>query len=82
VIDHRGTQTVNFISHGQETIDTRLGRVVATRVERRRSNSSRHTVTWFAVLGPEALPVPVQIEQFKRGKMNLRMKIKDFSIID
>jgi len=82
VIDHRGTQTVNFISHGQETIDTRLGQVVATRVERRRSNSSRHTVTWFADLGSEGLPVPVQIEQFKRGKMNLRMKIKNFSIIE
>ena len=82
VIDHRGTQTVDFISLGQETIKTKLGNVVATRVQRKRSNSTRHTVTWFAALGPDGLPIPVQIEQFKRGKMKLRMKIQEFSIFE
>ena len=80
MIDQNEIQQVEFIARGQEPLNTRLGKLVTTRVDRKRSGSSRHTVTWFAALGQQGLPVPVQIEHFKRGKLTVRLKIQDFSI--
>lgn len=79
-LDTNGTQNVGFVSKGQVSLNTRLGKLTTTRIDRLRNNSNRNTVTWFAALGPDKLPVPVQIEQYKRGKMIVRLKITDLSV--
>lgn len=81
-IDNDGTQTYHFISQGQESLKTDLGNLTATRIDRQRQNSSRKTVTWLALMGPDALPVPVQLEHYKRGKLTARLKITKFSILE
>jgi len=80
-VDSRGPQTFNFASKGQVQLKTGIGTVTATRIDRlRSSNSKRNTITWFAAIGPDKLPIPVQIEQYKNGKLNVRLKITDFSV--
>jgi len=79
-LDTNGTESIGFVSKGQVSLNTKLGPLTATRIDRQRNNSNRSTVTWFAALGPDELPVPVQIEQYKRGKMIVRLKITDFSV--
>lgn len=78
-IDTRGTKTLNFVSRGEVQLRTDIGTLTATRIDRQRSNSNRKTITWFAALGPDSLPIPVQIEQYKDNKLKLRMKIDKFS---
>ncbi len=80
-IDATSAQANSFVSRGQETLKTGIGTLTATRIDRQRSNSNRNTITWFAAIGPDNLPVPVQIEHYKRGKMTVRLKITDFSAI-
>jgi len=82
VIDPDGTRTMNFIAKGQSSLKTKIGKFDAMRIDRLRANSKRHTVTWFARLGADKLPVPVQIEQYKRGKLTVRLKITRFAIIE
>ncbi len=77
-LDKTGTHTVEFVAKGQESVKTEKGKFTATRIDRPRT--TRNTVTWFAPLGPTNLVVPVQIEQYKRGKMSVRLRLKDFSI--
>ena len=81
-IDTKGIQTYNFVSEGQETLKTSLGNLSVTRINQQRENSSRNTITWLAPIGPDAVPVPVQIEHYKRGKMTARFKIAEFSAIE
>lgn len=83
MIDHHGIQTVDFVSKGQETLKTELGRIETTRIDRKRSEgSNRHTITWFATLGGSDVPVPVQIDQYKRGKLTVRLRIQSFALIE
>ena len=83
MIDHHGIQTVDFVSKGQESLQTELGQIEATRIDRKRSEgSNRHTITWFATLGESDVPVPVQIDQYKRGKLSVRLRIQSFSLIE
>ena len=79
-IDTRGTQTFNFASKGQVELKTDIGTITATRIDRLPSgNSKRNIVTWFATIGPNKLPIPVQFEHYKSGKLTARLKITDFS---
>ncbi len=80
-MDSGGKQTFSFVSKGQEMLDTKLGRLAATRVDRQRVNSNRNTVTWLATVDPNAPPVPVLIEQYRRGKLTVRLKIDKFSLL-
>ena len=82
LFDNKKAADVEFTIKGQQILDTDIGKQNTTLVERRRVNSNRHTITWFSKLGPANLPVPVQIEQYKRGKMTLRLKITKFSVIE
>ena len=79
----KGTQTVSFASKGREKLKTAIGTLDTIRIDRLRNNdSNRKTITWFATVGESNIPIPVQIEQFKRGKLTVRLKIKDFSTTD
>lgn len=82
VIDTSGTEPVSFVSKGQVQLKTEIGSLTATRIDRLRNNSNRNTITWFAPVGPTGLPVPVQIEHYKRGKLTVRLKITDYSIAE
>ena len=82
LFDNKKSANVEFFTKGQQTLKTKIGQLETTVIERRRVNSNRHTITWFSNLGPANLPVPVRIEQFKRGKMTLRLKITNFSVIE
>lgn len=79
IIDRENSQINNYISRGRETIKTDMGKLSAIRIDRQRSGSDRQTIMWFAQLGSDALPAPVKIEQYKRGKLQVRLKITDFS---
>ncbi len=74
-VDNNGMQTFSFVSRGQTQLKTDIGTLTTTRIDRQRSNSNRNTITWFAALEPGTIPVPVQIEQYKRGKLTARLKI-------
>ena len=78
-IDRNEFQTYDFVSQGKQALDTAVGRVDAIRIDRKRQNSKRHTVTWFATLGEQQLPIPVRIEQYKNGNLTVRLKIENFS---
>ncbi len=82
LLEQSGTEVITFVSKGQDSIKTDIGLLKATRIDRQRANSNRHTVTWFASIGPEGLPIPIQIEQYKRGKMSIRLKVRAFSVIE
>lgn len=80
-VDARGTQKFSFASKGQMQLKTNLGTVTATRIDRLRdSDNKRNTITWFAAIGPDKLPIPVQIEQYKNDKLQARLKITDLSV--
>lgn len=76
-IDTNGVEAFHFVSRGQEQLQTDIGNFTTTRVERKRSD--RNTITWFATIGPDEIPMPVQIEQYKRGKLTVRLRITRFS---
>jgi len=81
-MDAKGVETYDFTRRGQQTLDTRLGKLDTIRVDRTREGSRRTIVTWLAIIGPDALPVPVQIEQYKDNDMVVRLRITDFSVIE
>lgn len=65
VVDKGQVKTYEFTYHGNEVLDTAVGKVDTIKVERRRGDSSRITTTWFA---PSLNYLPVQVEQRKIGK--------------
>ncbi len=82
LLEQSGTEVITFVSKGQVSLKTDIGLLKTTRIDRQRANSNRHTVTWFASIGPDDLPIPVQIEQYKRGKMSIRLKAIAFTVIE
>jgi len=80
MFDKQNIRTINHEVLGEKTINTILGRLEAKQVKRQRENSSRHQLTWFAPIGPNDLPIPVQIEQYKRGKLSVRLRLTDLHI--
>ncbi len=88
VLDGLEVRKMTFDNLGTETIATALGELSALRIHRSRENSSRETITWFAALPHSESPnnsdqmVPVKIEQYKNGKLSMRLKISDFKFIE
>jgi len=80
MFDKQSSRTINHEVLGEKTISTILGKLAAKQVKRQRQNSSRHQLTWFAPIGPNDLPIPVQIEQYKRGKLSVRLRLTDLHI--
>ena len=79
-VDGRGAQTFSFASKGQVKLKTDIGTLTATRIDRLSSgNNKRNIITWFAAIGPDKLPIPVQFEHYKNGKLTARLQITDFS---
>ena len=79
-VDGRGAQTFSFASKGQVKLKTDIGTLTATRIDRLSSgNNKRNIITLFAAIGPDKLPIPVQFEHYKNGKLTARLQITDFS---
>ena len=80
-IEARGAKSYSFASKGKVKLKTDIGTITATRIDRLRTgDSKRNIVTWFAAIGPDKLPIPVQFEHYKNGKLTARLKITDFSV--
>jgi hypothetical protein len=83
VLDGQKAETVTYKNHGQEVLNTRLGDLQASRISKVRINSSRETLIWLAELGTTTSTVlPLKIEQYKRGKLSLRLIISKFALVD
>ncbi|OED43850.1 hypothetical protein AB833_02840 [Chromatiales bacterium (ex Bugula neritina AB1)] len=82
VLEHAKMRTMTFTNRGKETIKTAAGRFQAVRIHRGSPNSNRETVSWFAALPDKAALAPVRIEQFKNGKLTLRLELLEFSTVD
>ena len=83
VLDGQTPETVTYKNHGQEVLSTRLGDLQASSISKVRINSSRETLIWLAELGTANTTVlPLKIEQYKRGKLSLRLIISKFSLVD
>ena len=77
-MDAHGIETYDFASQGQVQLKTALGTLDTIRVDRTRANSRRKIITWLAKIGPDNLPVPVQIEQYKDDSLRVRLRVTDF----
>lgn len=82
VLDGLRIRKMTFDNLGPENLRTSLGNLDTVRIHRRRENSNRETVSWFATLPNSNNVIPVKIEQFKNGKLSLRLKITDFKLIE
>jgi len=84
VFDANRIKEVSYTRADDESLSLPIGDFEATQVIRQRSGSNRHTLTWFAKLqsGASTMYLPVKIEQYKHGELNLRLIAKDFQIVD
>ncbi len=82
VLDGNNAETVTYSNHGEELLKTRIGDFQANRILKDRVNSNRETIIWLAEVGPANTVLPLKIEQYKRGKLTLRLIISKFALVD
>lgn len=82
VLDGKTAETVTYSNRGMETIRTEIGQFDAIRVLKDRVNSTRETIIWLARVGDSKIILPLRIEQYKKGKLSLRLKINGFKLLD
>ncbi len=81
-LDGKQVETVAYSNRGVERLRTDIGEFDAVRVLKDRVNSTRETIIWLAAIGESATVLPVKIEQFKKGKLSLRLKISKVRMLD
>ncbi len=82
VLDESKIRTMTFTNRGRDTVETELGNLPAIRIHRGGANSNRETVSWFSAMAEQSTLVPVKIEQFKNGKLTLRLELIEFSALE
>jgi hypothetical protein len=82
VLDGQTEERVTYSNRGRERLQTTIGEFDAIRVLKDRINSTRETIIWLAQVGEEGLVLPLQIEQYKKGKLSLRLKIDHVKLLD
>lgn len=82
VLDGSSTETVAYSNRGTETVRTAIGEFNATRILKDRVNSTRETVIWLAQVGNPEIVLPLRIEQYKKGKLSLRLNITGLKSLD
>lgn len=68
-----------FEAHGRETIEFQGGELETVKYLRTRTGSSRNVMIWYA---PELDYLPVQMEQFKRGKSQITFRTQSYSLAE
>ncbi len=81
-LDNNTAQKVIFSNQGTENLVTPLGQFNALRIRKERQSSNRETIIWLAQLEKSIAFVPVKIEQYKRGKLTLRLRITSFTAVE
>ena len=82
VLDGSKAETLTYSNHGIEPISTSIGKFDANRILKDRVNSNRETIIWLAEVGESNTVLPLKIEQYKRGKLTLRLIISNFTLIE
>lgn len=75
VLDAGSIRQMSYSNEGRESVTVPLGTFEAIRLKRHRAGSNRVTTTWFAELvrGTQSQLMPIKIEQYKKGKLSLRL---------
>lgn len=74
VLDAGKIRKMSYSNQGSDQVQVPLGTFAAIRLKRNRAGSNRVTTTWFAELGGDGTTLmPVKIEQYKKGKLSLRL---------
>jgi hypothetical protein len=66
-----------FKNAGVETVQTAMGAIAATRIERVRENKGRSTISWHA---EKYAYLPVKIQQVEPDGVSIEMRLKDIRI--
>lgn len=82
ILNGTETQKIMFTNRGTEEVATGLGNINAVRIRKEREASDRETIIWLAQMEKNSQVVPVKIEQFKRGKLTMRLIITGFSVVE
>lgn len=82
ILNGTEAQTIVFSNRGTEQIGTGLGKINALRISKEREASNRQTIIWLAQMENTDLVIPARIEQFKRGKLTMRLILTDFSLVE
>ena len=84
VLDGGKLRTMRYINEGKATIKVPLGTFSAIQLKRQRAGSNRVTTTWFAELQKDdrSQLMPIKIEQYKKGKLSLRLVASKLSVLE
>ena len=79
IAEKNAVREYTFEAQGNETIEFQGGEIDTVKFLRTRTGSSRPVMIWYA---PELDYLPVQMEQFKRGKSQVTFTTKSYSLAE
>lgn len=82
ILNGTEAQKIVFTNQGAEQIATGIGQINALRIRKERESSNRETIIWLAQMENTDVVIPAKIEQFKRGKLTMRLILTGFSMVE